>query len=106
VVRSALRAAVRLRAQGQASRDGVVRAVKVLSADSGAELAPIFTDTVLVPRAGRPIAPRAPTKKQYVDQVRANDIVFGVGPAGQARPTWRWRWRCARSSTSRCGGSS
>jgi phosphate starvation-inducible PhoH-like protein len=65
--------------------DDVVRAVKVLRADAGAELAPIFTDTVLVPRAGRPITPKGLAQKSYVDTVRANDIVFAAGPAGTGK---------------------
>ena len=86
VVRSALEQLYGFARKGKhLASDDVVRAVKVLSADSGAELAPIFTDTVLVPRAGRPIAPKGANQKQYVDQVRANDIVFGVGPAGTGK---------------------
>ena len=86
VVRSALEQLYGFARKGKhLASDDVVRAVKVLSADSGAELAPMFTDTVLVPRAGRPISPKGPVQKQYVDQVRANDIVFGVGPAGTGK---------------------
>ncbi|MCE9571665.1 MAG: PhoH family protein [Deltaproteobacteria bacterium] len=65
--------------------DDVVRAVKVLRQDGGAELAPIFSDTVLVPRAGRPISPKGLAQKQYVDAVRANDICFATGPAGTGK---------------------
>jgi len=65
--------------------DDVVRAVKVLRADAGAELAPIFSDTVLVPRVGRPITPKGLAQKAYVDTVRACDIVFAAGPAGTGK---------------------
>ena len=86
VVRSALEQLYAFARKGKhLASDDVVRALKVLSADGSAELAPIFSDTVLVPRAGRPIAPKGPSQKQYVDQVRANDIVFGVGPAGTGK---------------------
>jgi phosphate starvation-inducible PhoH-like protein len=59
--------------------------VKVLAADATAELAPIFGDTVLVPRGGRPIAAKGLAQKQYIDLVRGNDICFGVGPAGTGK---------------------
>jgi phosphate starvation-inducible protein PhoH and related proteins len=65
--------------------DDVVRAVKVLQSDSTATLGQIFGDTILTPRAGRPIAPKGLAQKAYVDAVRANDIVFGVGPAGTGK---------------------
>jgi phosphate starvation-inducible PhoH-like protein len=65
--------------------DDVVRAVKVLRADHGAHLADIFGDAILTPRAGRPIAPKGLAQKRYVDAVRGQDIVFGVGPAGTGK---------------------
>jgi phosphate starvation-inducible protein PhoH and related proteins len=65
--------------------DDVVRAVKVLRADRTAELRDIFSDTVLVPRTGRPITPKGLAQKHYVDAVRASDVVFAVGPAGTGK---------------------
>jgi phosphate starvation-inducible PhoH-like protein len=68
------------------SSDDVVRAVKLLQGDSAApSIGAVFGDTILTPRAGRPIAPKGATQKQYVDLVRANDIVFAVGPAGTGK---------------------
>jgi phosphate starvation-inducible PhoH-like protein len=65
--------------------DDVVRAIKLLRADHNAELREIFSDTVLVPRAGRPITPKGAVQKQYVDMVRKDDIVFAIGPAGTGK---------------------
>ncbi|HTJ44195.1 MAG TPA: PhoH family protein [Kofleriaceae bacterium] len=86
VAKSALEQLYGFARRGKAlGSDDVVRAVKVLRADAGAELAPIFSDTVLVPRAGRPITPKGVAQKVYVDSVRANDIVFAAGPAGTGK---------------------
>jgi phosphate starvation-inducible protein PhoH and related proteins len=65
--------------------DDIVRAVRVLKADRSAELKDIFADTVLVPRRGRPIAPKGLSQKRYVDAVRRHDIVFAIGPAGTGK---------------------
>jgi phosphate starvation-inducible protein PhoH and related proteins len=65
--------------------DDIVRAVNVLRADHNAELTDIFSDTVLVPRAGRPITPKGLAQKAYVDSVRAHDVVFAIGPAGTGK---------------------
>ncbi len=65
--------------------DDIVRAVKVLQADHTAKLRDIFSDTVLVPRVGRPITPKGLAQKYYVDTVRAQDMVFVVGPAGTGK---------------------
>ena len=45
----------------------------------------MFGETILTPRAGRPIAPKGATQKKYVDLVRQNDIVFAIGPAGTGK---------------------
>jgi phosphate starvation-inducible protein PhoH and related proteins len=65
--------------------DDVVRAVKVLKADRTVELKDIFSDTVLVPRRGRPIGPKGLSQKRYIDAVRRHDIVFAIGPAGTGK---------------------
>ena len=65
--------------------DDVVRAVRILQADSRAKIRDIFSDTVLVPKRGRPITPKGLAQKAYVDAIRANDIVFGIGPAGTGK---------------------
>ena len=67
------------------SSDDVVRAIRVLQADRSTELADIFSDTVLVPRAGRPITPKGLAQKRYVDAVRKHDMVFAIGPAGTGK---------------------
>jgi phosphate starvation-inducible protein PhoH and related proteins len=72
------------------SSDDVVRAVRLLQgSDDGSgprqSISQVFGDTILTPRAGRPIAPKGATQKKYVDLVRANDIVFAIGPAGTGK---------------------
>ncbi|HEY6174495.1 MAG TPA: PhoH family protein [Kofleriaceae bacterium] len=89
--KSALEQLYDLALSGQAlSSDDVVRAVKLLQGEAGAAPPPgalraVFGDTILTPRAGRPIAPKGATQKAYVDLVRGNDIVFAVGPAGTGK---------------------
>ncbi|MBA3397415.1 MAG: PhoH family protein [Deltaproteobacteria bacterium] len=67
--------------------DDVVRAVQLLKGDrgSGQTIQGVFGETILTPRAGRPIAPKGAAQKNYVDQVRENDVVFAVGPAGTGK---------------------
>jgi phosphate starvation-inducible PhoH-like protein len=68
------------------SSDDVVRAVKLVQGDGGgAVLQSVFGEVILTPRSGRPIAPKGAAQKQYVDLVRANDIVFATGPAGTGK---------------------
>jgi phosphate starvation-inducible PhoH-like protein len=68
------------------SSDDVVRAVKLLQGDGPPQsIQGVFGETILTPRAGRPIAPKGAAQRAYVDLVRANDIVFAVGPAGTGK---------------------
>jgi phosphate starvation-inducible protein PhoH and related proteins len=67
------------------SSDDVVRAVKILQGDSNGSIQSVFGDTILTPKAGRPIAPKGKAQKDYVDLVRSNDVVFAVGPAGTGK---------------------
>ena len=67
------------------SSDDVVRAVKLLQGEGTASIGAVFGDTILSPRAGRPIAPKGATQKRYVDLVRTNEVVFAVGPAGTGK---------------------
>ncbi|MDQ3334756.1 MAG: PhoH family protein [Myxococcota bacterium] len=68
------------------SSDDVVRAVKMIqNGGNGASIQTVFGDTILTPKAGRPIAPKGAAQKQYVDLVRNDDVVFAVGPAGTGK---------------------
>lgn len=44
----------------------------------------VFSDVLLVHR-GKTITPRTPGQKAYVDAIRSNTIVFGIGPAGTGK---------------------
>ncbi len=45
----------------------------------------VFLDTVCVSTRKRIIAPKSITQKLYIESIRKNDIVFGVGPAGTGK---------------------
>ena len=63
----------------------VVRAARVLRTDRTASLREIFNDTVLIGGRSRPITPKGLAQKRYVDAIRRNDVVFGIGPAGTGK---------------------
>ncbi len=60
-------------------------AAKALRLDSTCKLATIFLDTIFTTVKNRPITPRNPAQKHYVDAARNNDIVFSIGPAGTGK---------------------
>ncbi len=60
-------------------------ALKTLSSDDRVKLRDLFMDTVYVTSTKRPITPKSPVQKEYIDAIRTHDIVFGIGPAGTGK---------------------
>jgi phosphate starvation-inducible PhoH-like protein len=88
-VRSAERALVQLAdlaRSGSPLRALEVRAaLRMLADDEAADLKSVFTDAIPVPSRKKWVAPKTPGQKRYVDAIRANDMVFGIGPAGTGK---------------------
>ncbi|MBE0596072.1 MAG: PhoH family protein [Desulfuromonadales bacterium] len=60
-------------------------AIRILSADAGARLRDIFLDTIFISARKKIISPKSLAQKQYIDAIRGNDVVFGIGPAGTGK---------------------
>ncbi len=58
---------------------------RILRMDLSARLVDIFLDTVAVSSSNRAIAPKSIAQKHYLDAMRKNDVVFGIGPAGTGK---------------------
>ena len=84
-VRTLERLLVLARQGHQLHATDVERSLKILERDPRADLGAIFLDTVFVSSKGRPVAPRGPGQKAYVDAIRNKDITLGVGPAGTGK---------------------
>jgi phosphate starvation-inducible PhoH-like protein len=59
--------------------------MRLLTRNSDARLKDFLRDTVFVSPGRRPITPKTPLQKEYVQAIRSNDIVFGIGPAGTGK---------------------
>lgn len=59
--------------------------LKILQSTPQAKLNKIFLDKVYVTTRNRIISPKTPNQKIYIDAIRNNDIVFGIGPAGTGK---------------------
>ena len=63
----------------------VERAIKLLSANRHARLEELFRDQVTLSGRKHSIVPKTAMQKVYLDCIRNNDLVFGVGPAGTGK---------------------
>ncbi len=66
--------------------DTVGRSIDIIRGDhdGGARPSQVFGDAVLTAR-GRSIKPKTLGQKKYVDAIRRNTVVFGIGPAGTGK---------------------
>lgn len=60
-------------------------AIRILSADDNALLKEIFLDSVYITSKKNTITPKSRAQKEYIEAIRKNDIVFGIGPAGTGK---------------------
>lgn len=67
------------------SDQDVKRSVEMIERDPTTRLKEIYLDTVFMSVRNRAISPKGLNQKRYVDAMRRNDIVFGVGPAGTGK---------------------
>ena len=65
--------------------DDVQHAHAILAADERVHLKDVFLDTIYVAADKRRVAPRSLNQKRYIDAMRDDDLVFGVGPAGTGK---------------------
>ena len=63
----------------------VEQACRIALKDPEAQVGRFFRDVVFAGKKGHAIFPRTANQALYVDAMRENDVVFGVGPAGTGK---------------------
>lgn len=63
----------------------IVYAIRILSENINRNLKDIFLDRVFIASNKRTITPKSVKQKEYIEAIRAHDIVFGIGPAGTGK---------------------
>ncbi|HVF53859.1 MAG TPA: PhoH family protein [Actinomycetota bacterium] len=69
---------------GALTADSVGRSIEIIKGDRGRP-SDVLGDTVVITHTGKPIRPKTVGQKTYVDSIRGNTIVFGIGPAGSGK---------------------
>jgi phosphate starvation-inducible PhoH-like protein len=64
--------------------ESVTRAAQMVKKEDGPKPSEVMGDTIVVTH-GRPIRPKTPGQKRYVDAIRNNTLVFSIGPAGSGK---------------------
>lgn len=63
----------------------VAYGLRILERSAKANLKEIFLDRVYITANQRVVSPKSVNQKKYIDTIRNNDIVFGIGPAGTGK---------------------
>lgn len=63
----------------------IERAIQILSSDRKARLEELFRDQVKISGRKHNIVPKTFMQKQYIEAIRAHDLIFSVGPAGTGK---------------------
>lgn len=72
--------------RGETLSDQNVRYVMALVAEGSEDkLAGMADDCVCISARGKPIKPKTLGQKKYIESIRQNTIVFGIGPAGTGK---------------------
>ncbi|MBU4205180.1 PhoH family protein, partial [Patescibacteria group bacterium] len=74
-----------VREGGTIKRDEISYSIKSFKKDSGLDLQGIYLDRIEVSSKRQFVTPKTKGQKRYVDAIRENDIVFGIGPAGTGK---------------------
>ncbi len=85
-VSSLLRQMAELHERGMGlSREDVRTAMGLVERDPAANVVEHFVGSRLRPSAKKAVVPKSENQRRYVEAIRDNDMVFGIGPAGTGK---------------------
>lgn len=71
--------------QRSLTSEEVVRALVMLQHDKATPVREVLQDAVVMGHRARPVIPKSVAQQRYLDAIRHEDIVFGIGPAGTGK---------------------
>lgn len=71
--------------QKSLDRQDLLYTIDLVKSGEEANIKMLLNDVVCITHNGKDIKPRTIGQKRYIDSIRENDIVFGVGPAGTGK---------------------
>lgn len=63
----------------------IENAIRLLTRNTQTSLENIFLDSIFIPSRKKAITPRSVAQREYIEAIRKQDLVFGIGPAGTGK---------------------
>lgn len=74
-----------MKIQKSIDRHDLLYAINLVKTNEQTDMKLLLNDIICTTHTGKTIKPRTLGQKRYIDSIRQNDIVFGVGPAGTGK---------------------
>jgi len=80
--------------KGHSITNGTLKsAFKQSAEDAALSLHDFFPKMQLLTTGKRQVTPKSLNQRRYIEAIRGNDIVFGIGPGGQEDFPGPWQWQ-------------
>jgi phosphate starvation-inducible protein PhoH and related proteins len=67
------------------SPNDVARSLRELRGDPSSSLVDVLDEVIIISHRRRPIVPKGPAQRRYIEAIRTHDLTFGIGPAGTGK---------------------
>jgi phosphate starvation-inducible PhoH-like protein len=63
----------------------VARSLRELRGDPSSSLLDLLDEVIVITNRKRPVVPKGPAQRRYIEAIRTHDLTFGIGPAGTGK---------------------
>lgn len=74
-----------IKKQGKLTKQEVLYTIELVMKGEEGKITTLLDDTICITAKGKTLKPKTLGQKRYINAIRNNDIVFGVGPAGTGK---------------------
>ncbi len=74
-----------IKKQGKLTEQEILYTIELVLAGHEDKITELLDDTICITATGKTLKPKTLGQKRYINSIRSNDIVFGIGPAGTGK---------------------
>lgn len=74
-----------IKAQGKLAKQELMYTIQLIYEGKEEKVKELIDETICITSSGKSIKPKTLGQKRYIDSIKNNDIVFGIGPAGTGK---------------------